>query len=243
MDISGISVVIPAYNEEKFLPETLESIRLAREYFYREFSKPIEVIVVNNGSTDGTVEVATRLEARTIDHLERNIAAVRNAGIRAAQFDLVVTVDADNFVPQNAFAEIWRAMQTGRYVGGGVRVSLDGNRTVHRILLFVVERALFYFAGISLGMFFFWKYAAERVRGFPEEYLVGEDTAFALALKKFGRNQGLKYSHLNSVRLVTRDRKRVSIFYALKNLWHAVRLAIGRKVTREQLSYWYNPNR
>lgn len=78
---SGISIVIPAYNEEKFIPETLGTIRAASDAFVRLFALPTEVIVVNNRSTDGTKEVAFNLGARVVDHEVRNIASVRNAGL------------------------------------------------------------------------------------------------------------------------------------------------------------------
>lgn len=241
--ISGISVVIPAFNEEKFLPDTLESIQKARDAFHQKFNLPSEVIVVNNGSTDETPAVATALGARVVDHEKRNIASVRNAGIQAAIFDLIVTVDADGFVPANAFTEIFRVMSTGIYVGGGVRTAMQSERTVLKGLLFIVDRLILHGFGISAGMFFFWKSAASRIRGFPEEFLVAEDCVFALLLRREGRKSGLRFCNLNSVRLITRDRKKLSTGEVLGTLWHVLRQLLGRKVTQKQLSYWYDPDR
>jgi glycosyltransferase involved in cell wall biosynthesis len=243
MNCPGISIVIPAYNEEKFLAETLESLQRARKAFQRKFGRPTEVIVVNNGSDDGTELVAKGLGAQVVAHSERNIASARNAGIRAAAFDIVVTVDADGLVPAHALVEIWEAMTSGQYVGGGVRVGIQTQIFVVRTLTFVVDRLILYGFGVSVGMFFFWKSAAEHVDGFPENLLVGEDTAFALLLKREARRQDLRFCNLHSVRLITKDRKRISVREGFATLWHVLRQVLGREVTREQLAYWYHPTR
>jgi glycosyltransferase involved in cell wall biosynthesis len=239
----GISIVIPAYNEEKFLPGTLNSIHAARDAFHKQFDLSTEVIVVNNCSTDGTKELAVSLGARVVDHERRNIAAVRNAGIWAATYDLVITVDADSCVPENAFIEIWKAMLTGSYTGGGVRTAMQSDRAVMRALLFCADRIILHGFGISAGMFFFWKAAAERVRGFPEDMMIGEDCAFAILLRRDARKQGLKFCNLHSVQLLTMDRKNASVREAASMVWHGFRQLLGRKVTKEQFTYWYDPDR
>jgi len=240
---SGISVIIPAYNEERYLPPTLSALRRAADEFREEFKQPCEIIVCDNNSTDRTCEVARAHGARVVHHSERNIAGVRNAGIRAANFALIVTVDADNLVPDHALRDIWIVMQSGRYVGGGVRIAVMSEQIVKRALVFCIDRAILYGAGISAGLFFFWKTDAEKIRGFPEQLLVGEDTGFALHLKKHGRKTRRKYKNLHSVVLRVSDRKKVTFGQGLKTVWHVLRQLAGRPTTREQLSFWYNPDR
>ena len=65
---NGISIVIPAYNEEKYLPDCLKSINTAREFLTLKTSLASEVILVNNDSTDQTKKVAISLGATVIDH-------------------------------------------------------------------------------------------------------------------------------------------------------------------------------
>jgi len=243
MKCPGISIIIPAYNEERYLAETLQSLQAARRTFHRKFGRPTEVIVVNNGSTDGTELIAQGWGAQVVAHSERNIASVRNAGIRAASFDVVVTVDADNFIPAHALTEIWEAMTSGRYIGGGVRVVLASESFGLRALLWVIDRLMQYGLGVSAGMFFFWKSAAEHVEGFPENLLAGEDVAFALLLKREARRLGLQFCNLKSVELLTEDRKRPSVREAFATCRHVLRAALGRPVTREELAFWYNPGR
>jgi glycosyltransferase involved in cell wall biosynthesis len=243
MDTVGLSIVIPAYNEQNYLPNTLATIRRARELFENRFRLPSEVIVVNNNSTDDTKGTALRLGARVVDHDIRNIASVRNAGIRQAKYNLVVTVDADTDVPLEAYVKIWQTMQTGKYVGGGVRIGVDTPRRFIKCVAFVIDRIVFTFSRVSAGMFFFWREAAESVGGFPEDYLVAEDVAFAYRLKRYARVHGLRYKNLHSVKILTLDRKsdqKTTVFLAI---FCAIKQLCGRSVDIGNLGYWYDPKR
>jgi glycosyltransferase involved in cell wall biosynthesis len=85
-----ISVVIPCYNQAHFLAEAIESA-LGQSY------RPLEVIVVDDGATDSTFEVASRYaEVRCVRHANRGLPAARNTGLRAARGDYVVFLDADD---------------------------------------------------------------------------------------------------------------------------------------------------
>jgi glycosyltransferase involved in cell wall biosynthesis len=84
-----ISVVIPAYNAARFLPLCLPSV-FAQTY------KPEEVIVVDDGSTDNTAEVAAELGARVIRRENGGISAARNTGIQNASCEWIALLDADD---------------------------------------------------------------------------------------------------------------------------------------------------
>jgi teichuronic acid biosynthesis glycosyltransferase TuaG len=85
-----ISVVIPSYNAAKYLAETLESVRAQT---FRNY----EVIVVDDGSTDRTFDIAARFEGvRRLRQANRGAAAARNAGIGAARGAYVAFLDADD---------------------------------------------------------------------------------------------------------------------------------------------------
>ena len=87
-----LSVVIPTFNDESTIAETLESV------FAQRFDSTFEVIVVNDGSTDGTRSVLEKFTKRIRVIVQKNagVAAARNAGIAAATGEYVVLLDADD---------------------------------------------------------------------------------------------------------------------------------------------------
>ena len=88
----SLSIVIPAYNEEHHLKDCLDAIAA-------QTVQPDEVIVVDNNSTDKTVEIAkTYSFVRIINEKEQGIVNARNAGFNAAKCDIIGRVDADNIV-------------------------------------------------------------------------------------------------------------------------------------------------
>lgn len=87
------SVVVPAFNEEKLLPACLESL-LGQEY-----AGEIEILVVDNASTDRTAEVARRHGARVIEEPRRGYCNALMRGFAAAQGEIIACTDADSVVP------------------------------------------------------------------------------------------------------------------------------------------------
>lgn len=94
-----ISVVIPAYNEEKFLHNALSSM-LAQTY------KEFELLVVDNNSTDKTKEVAESFGARVIVEKKVGVAHARNTGFYKAEGEIVASTDSDTVAPENWVEEI-----------------------------------------------------------------------------------------------------------------------------------------
>ncbi len=103
-DTMKYSIVVPAHNEERYLPACLGALRRAAEASRAE----CEFIVVLNRCTDATERLALEHGARIVREDRRCLAAIRNAGARAATGEVIVTVDADSVVSENVFAEIER---------------------------------------------------------------------------------------------------------------------------------------
>jgi glycosyltransferase involved in cell wall biosynthesis len=93
----GVAVVIPCYQQAQFLPDAIESALAQTE-------PPAEVIVVDDGSTDDTREVAGRYPVRYIGQENRGVSAARNAGLAASSAPLVVFLDADDRLLPEAIA-------------------------------------------------------------------------------------------------------------------------------------------
>ena len=78
------SLIIPAHNEQDYLPALLDTVEIARLH-YKGGSNLIEVIVVNNASIDRTAEIASARGCLLVHEEKRVIAAVRNAGAAVSQ--------------------------------------------------------------------------------------------------------------------------------------------------------------
>lgn len=92
-----VSVIIPCFNLAKYLPEAIESV-LMQTY------RPLEIIVVDDGSTDDTSDVARRYGDRGVKLIRqenKGLAAARNAGLKVASGEYLALLDADDtFLPE-----------------------------------------------------------------------------------------------------------------------------------------------
>src|SRR5688572_8485406 len=94
--MNKITVVIPTLNEEKDLPRTLKSLKFADE-----------ILVVDSGSTDQTLEIAKKHNCKIIHHPFSNFADTRNFADRHAKNDWILSIDADVVVPPKLSQEIF----------------------------------------------------------------------------------------------------------------------------------------
>ena len=92
-----LSIIVPCYNYAHFLPECIESIR-------KQTYKNIEIIVVNDGSTDDTIPVCRKLGVRCVTKKNGGLSSARNAGIREAKGEYIMCLDADDILPDDAIA-------------------------------------------------------------------------------------------------------------------------------------------
>ena len=100
-----ISAVIPAYNAENFIQDAIESVRAQ--------TLPVtELIVVADGCTDQTADIAERLGARVLRATGRNVAAARNIGVRAATQKWIAFLDADDLWEVNKTECQWNVSQS-----------------------------------------------------------------------------------------------------------------------------------
>jgi glycosyltransferase involved in cell wall biosynthesis len=200
--MAKFSIVVPAHNEERFLGACLESIRIAS----RPFPGDVQVIVVLNRCSDRTEEIAHSYGARTVREDARNLAAIRNAGARAAGGNVLVTIDADSVMTPNTLTAIERALATGTTVGGGTviqpdRVSAGIRATVLLLNLWTL------LCGFSGGLFWCARQDFEALGGFDERLVSGEDIDFARRLKRYGERVGRPFSTLRGAHIVTSCRK------------------------------------
>ena len=115
--MSTLSIVIPAYNEEKAIGAIVERCLAAREYIKDGTNvADVEIIVVNDGSADQTMEVASRYpEITLLSHpVNKGYGVAIKTGFAAARGDLVAFLDADGTCDPRFFRDLARALELGR---------------------------------------------------------------------------------------------------------------------------------
>ena len=224
-----ISLVIPAHNEEALLGATIEALRAAA----RDIGDTVELIVVDDGSTDRTADIARARGAQVVRVHVRQIAAARNAGARAARGELLVFVDADTIVPAvvlRGAVDAWRAGAVGG--GAGAEFEASAPRWAHRAI--AMARWIMQRAGWAPGCFFFAERGAfERAGGFDERYFASEEIHTSRAMKRFGRFVVLRENVLTSARKAEHYSMAHSLWLMLRMLWP------GTLRSREGLDFWY----
>lgn len=230
-----ISFIIPAYNEEALIGATIESIRIAAE----AAGEPHEIIVVNDASTDRTAEVARQHDAIVIDVHKRQIAAVRNAGAKAARGDVFIFVDGDTMISTPTLNAALTALRDGA-VGGGAAVRFDDSVTGMPKTLAAILVRMFIWARTAAGCFIFCtRFDFEAIGGFDEQFFASEELWISKALKRRGRFVMVREP------VITSGRK-IRMYGLASLLWQSARiLARGLKGVkqREGLDVWYDGRR
>ena len=199
-----LSIVIPAYNEEKYLPATLESVVDALEGM-----TPAELIVVDNESTDSTREIAMRFGARIVDEAVHNIGHVRNTGAIAASCDVIVFLDADTRVFPGTFQKILSEMTDPDCFGGSVAVEYEGELRRTWVRWFMkLWPLLGKFMRMRQGALqFCWRSVFIELGGYDATIFVGEDIEFHWRLDKLARQRGGHTAFIDAPKVRTSSRR------------------------------------
>ncbi|PTR16385.1 glycosyl transferase family 2 [Nitrosospira sp. Nsp2] len=113
-----LSIIIPAFNEERMIVRCLESIYISLDANHNPgFTS--EIIVVDNNSTDGTAHLARAAGARVVFEPINQIGRARNAGAAEAQGEWLMFIDADSILSPGLLSEILRLIEDGNSVGCG----------------------------------------------------------------------------------------------------------------------------
>ncbi len=184
-----ISIVIPTYNEEKFIGKSLECIGgLATNDW------EVEVMIIDAKSTDRTKEIAKSYGARVVDIEHRGIGFARQQGIKYATGDIIAYTDADTCVPKDwlvRYVEVLTKPQVV-FAYGPFKV-VDGTFPYYHFInyiqfygwwLFSVIFRLPLAAGQNLA---FWKKKAQIVGGFNVKLRLMEDNDLSLRMSKIGK--------------------------------------------------------
>lgn len=105
-----VSVVIPVYNEEKYIKKCLDSLM-------KQIDPPNEIIVVDNNSTDKTVEIIKKFPVRIVYETQQGTTQARNRGFNEARYEIIARTDADTILPYNWIKNIKNNIKDSSTVG------------------------------------------------------------------------------------------------------------------------------
>lgn len=239
-----ISVIVPAFNEERELPAALRSIRRAMAAFEdRGWSS--ELIVCDNNSTDRTAAVAREHGAAVVFEPVNQISRARNAGAARATGDWLVFVDADSRPGRELFADVARVIEEGRCLGGGSTVRADATDFGSRVVI-GGWNAFSRLTRWAAGSFFFCEVSAFReLGGFSLELFAAEEIDLSRRMKQLARRRGRTFVILHRHPLETSARKK-DLYTPREHLTFMLKTLVQRGRTlrsRAECYQWYDGRR
>lgn len=233
------ALIIPAFNEEKLLGQTIKTAREAM----RSIELEGELIVVDNNSTDRTAEVAREAGAdRVVFEPHNQIARARNAGAESSEAQQLVFVDADTRIQGETLQIALKHLMSGEVVAGGARIVMD--QPVSAIVGWLLDgwNAVAAHFNYAAGSFFFCRRDVfDEVGGFDESVYAGEEVWFAKRAKRWARKRKLTFEVISDPPVLTSGRK--SDWFST---WDFVRqlafifLLPGATKNRKFCSLWYH---
>lgn len=227
-----LSIIIPALNEEKFLPNLIASIRK------QDFSD-YEIIVSDANSDDRTREVATEMGARVVVDKRRHPSFQRNTGAKAAQGDILLFLDADSVLPEGFLAKTAAEFEDRHLGTAGFYLDFGSRKIIYHFCswgynFFAWLRQYWHPISVGAGIISR-KDVFERINGFDETLFVAEDYDYCDRASR-----AAKFRILKTVKLpysIRRMEKEGSLKVLFKWLKMGTRTLWGGKIKKKIVKY------
>lgn len=199
------SLIIPAYNEEKFLPFLLDSVAVAKEN-YEGGRDAIEIIVANNMSTDMTADIALKHGCQVAHVEKRLIAAARNGGAALATGDVLCFIDGDSRIHPDTFNAINHLIKNDKVIAGATGIVPD-RYSLGIIMTWVMAYIVTFFARVDAGVVFCRRQDFISIGGYNETLEYAEDIQFLTDLKILGKKRNQHFARTANAKAITSTRK------------------------------------
>jgi glycosyltransferase involved in cell wall biosynthesis len=173
--IDTVSIVIPSFNEERYIKKTLASIR--GQSIIEEYPHLFQLVIVDNGSTDNTVEIAKNYADKLIIENRKGKLNARNTGIRESSGNIIVAADADIYFPcfsLNTLLEPFNNIDNPSNVniagasGSIYNPNIPGIPTFVYNIAHFIDKTIVYPNNMSGANSAFWKHHYYELGGFNE---------------------------------------------------------------------------
>jgi glycosyltransferase involved in cell wall biosynthesis len=198
------SVIIPAYNEEELLPDTLKALKAAMTVVTMHG----EVIVVDNNSTDNTAEIAKTFGAKIIFEKINQISRARNAGAKNAEGQYFIFLDADTLISPGLLQTALLNLKNRRCSGGGSILKPDKKIKPFYQRGMDIWNCFSVRSEIAAGSFIYClRDGFEAVGGFSEKVYASEEVWFSINYKRWGKKRRLGFKIIDTAPVITSTRK------------------------------------
>lgn len=239
-----ISIIVPAFNEEKLIAQSLEAMKAAAGAF-TERGWEWELVVCDNNSKDRTTEIAQAAGARVVFEPKNQISRARNTGASIAQGEWFLFVDADSHPSKELLSDLADTIAAGRALGGGAAVKLD--QDIGRVgMIAEFWNKLSRWQKWAAGSFVYCEASAFReLGGFSLELFASEEIEFSQRLKKLAKARGREVIILKKHPLITSARK-AHLYTKGEHVRFMLRTIFSRGKTLKQAetaAIWYDGRR
>jgi glycosyltransferase involved in cell wall biosynthesis len=237
------SVIIPAWNEEAFLPQTLASITAVMRRLEDKGVHQGELIVVDNNSSDNTADIATKFGALVAFEPVNQIARARNRGAQLATGDGLIFLDADTCCSEQLLEHVLEKLSDGTVVGGGSTIAVD------REVAPMAMRGIRFWnwlgcrVKLAAGCFVYCRRDAfDAVGGFSERVYAGEEIFLSRHLKHWAKHNNMTFDIVSIDPVITSARKLE--WYSPMQLARQVLLMLipGAVFSKRLCRTWYDSN-
>lgn len=241
----AISVIVPAFNEEKLLAASLQAVKTAAKAF-TEAGLEWELVVCDNNSTDRTAEIARAEDAKVVFEPVNQIGRARNTGAAAASGQWLLFIDADSQPSRELLNDVAAVTRRSDVLLAGATVRLDEAAFAARFACGVWNTTS-RLRRLVAGSFILVRASAFReVGGFDLKFFAGEEIDFALRLQKVvGRRDRQRTIILHRHPLVTSARK-MKLYrkgeigrFLLKSIFRPMKTS----ASRDDCAMWYDGRR